>query len=475
MKKRISIIRLLIIFCLLGIVFSVIALTVARPFTARVYHNLCNAYTEFITAAEVEKLYQYKPESAEEIDVTDLRLPEVPPLTEEEEELWTKTVALALKEDLWTERDMYDAAHYLMVPMHYAFRSGDTEKMAEFRDFFSRFCVDISGTDRYNFSNLRLSVDLLQFYYFCCEYLRLCAIAGEEEPDGLYDYCYQKLKYFYTEVPGNWNTEKNYITRAEQILLHKEYAPSYYGWLADPDLFPLASLCDLRVVAKITGREDTELLKKASMLSYRIFTDDSIITETEKGGYLFQVGVCKDYPDVQYAGNLEIAPDIQPKPREDIVSDSSHSARFALWLTSFQQAQDYQEQYDLFQLRREQLANQLVNYVIVYENGIPLATTFMDGTCGVYRYSYNSEGVGHQGYSLSGTLLLGWWSFLDDPRITQVYRDILVQFPMSAGMDNPYFDYATTREQNPFFDMDTAFDNGMMECMVALASKFGTT
>ena len=183
----------------------------------------------------------------------------------------------------------------------------------------------------------------------------------------------------------------------------------------------------------------------------------------------------KDYPGYEYAGNLEITPDIQPKPREDIVSDSSHSARFALWLTSFQQAQDYQEQYDLFQLRREQLANQLVNYVIVYENGIPLATTFMDGTCGVYRYSYNSEGVGHQGYSLSGTLLLGWWSFLDDPRITQVYRDILVQFPMSAGMDNPYFDYATTREQNPFFDMDTAFDNGMMECMVALASKFGTT
>ena len=95
----------------------------------------------------------------------------------------------------------------------------------------------------------------------------------------------------------------------------------------------------------------------------------------------------------------------------------------------------------------------------------------MDGTCGVYRYSYDSTGVGYQGYSLSGTLLLGWWSFLEDARITQVYEDILKQFPMKAEKDNPYFDYATTREQNPYFDMDTAFDNGMMECMVMLAGK----
>ena len=477
MKKRISIIRLLIIFCLLGIVFSVIALTVARPLTAKVYHYLCNTYTEFITAAEVEKLYQYKPQSAETIDVTDLRLPEVPPLTEEEEELWTKTVALALKEDLWTERDMYDAAHYLMVPMHYAFYTRDSSKISTFHDFFARFIEDVSDKDSYGFCVERPTVNHLQFCYFVSEYLRLCAIFGfaaETLPD-LYEFVYQHTVNMFESGKDGWTNLGSFRARIEQILLHTQFPRSFDSALTDVELYLLATLCDLRVVAKLQKFEDTAILQDATMLAYKIFTDASIITETEKGGFLFQVGVMKDYPGYEYAGNLEITPDIQPKPREDIVSDSSHSARFALWLTSFQQAQDYQEQYDLFQLRREQLANQLVNYVIVYENGIPLATTFMDGTCGVYRYSYNSEGVGHQGYSLSGTLLLGWWSFLDDPRITQVYRDILVQFPMSAGMDNPYFDYATTREQNPFFDMDTAFDNGMMECMVALASKFGTT
>lgn len=140
-------------------------------------------------------------------------------------------------------------------------------------------------------------------------------------------------------------------------------------------------------------------------------------------------------------------------------------------MLSFQLAQTYQEQYDLFTRRREELANQFVHYVIQYEDGAPLATTFMDGTCGVYRYDYHGDGIGEQGYSLSSSLLLGRWALLDDPRITEVYGDLLAQFPLSTGMENPYYDYATVREQNPFFDSDTAFDNGMMECITTVAYR----
>ena len=473
MKTRISAIRLIAILCVVGIVLSVIALTVARPLTAKVYHSLRNAYTEFIAYAEVKKLYQYKPESAEMVDVTDLRLPEVPPLSEEEENLWTKTVALAIEEDLWTKRDMYDAAHYLMVPMHYAFYDRDSDKISAFHDFFARFIEDVNGKDSYGFCVEHPTVDHLQFCYFVSEYLRLCAISGfrSETLPNLYEFIYQHTENVFESGKDGWTNLGSFRARVEQILLHTEFPRSFDSALTDIELFQLAILCDLRIVAKLQGFEDTDMLQDAAVLAYKIFADKGIITETEQDGYLFQVGVWKDYPDFAYSGNVEIVPGIQEMPREDIVGDSSHHARFALWLTSFQQAQEYQEQYDLFQLRREQLANQLVNYVIVYENGVPLATTFMDGTCGVYRYSYNAEGVGHQGYSCSGTLMLGWWSFLDDIRITQIYRDILAQFPISAGMDNPYFDYATTREQNPFFDMDTAFDNGMMKCLVALATK----
>ncbi len=469
-RSKIIVSVLLCIVCL-----SILSLTIFRPTTAKVYHKLLQSYTEANAQADVNKLYQYTPESSETTDLTDVRLPEALPLSNEEEILYMDTVGQLLQEDLWNKRDMYDASNYLMVPMHYAFRSGDIEKIEAFHRFFARWFESINGDDVYAFSEQPASVNIFQFYYFCCEYLRLCSISGElsSVPDGFYDFLYCQVEYQYTEVPGNWNSEKNYLSRAEQILLHKEYPYHYYSALTDMDLFPLAALCDLRIVSQFTGEGHTELLDRAAMLAYRMYTDMTLVTETEKGGYLFQVGVWRDHKDYAYAGNVEITKNIQPCIREDIVSDSSHFIRHALWLTSFQQAQIYQEQYDLFQLRREELANQLINYVIQYVDGKPLATTFMDGTFGVYRYSYNTEGVGHQGYSLSGTLLLGWWSFLDDSRITKVYENILAQFPMSAGVENPYFDYATTREQNRFFDADTAFDNGMMECMVMLAAKLG--
>lgn len=74
------------------------------------------------------------------------------------------------------------------------------------------------------------------------------------------------------------------------------------------------------------------------------------------------------------------------------------------------------------------------------------------------------------GYDLSGTFLVGWWSLLGDERITECYQDVLETYPMVGDRSNPYFDPLTIREQNPHFDMDTAFDNGMFQCMTACAA-----
>lgn len=79
MKKH-NVIKLLSILCLVGVGGLVVALTVARPLTAEVYHSLRNTYAEFTTRSEVEKLYQYTPESSEPVILSDLRLPEAPPL-----------------------------------------------------------------------------------------------------------------------------------------------------------------------------------------------------------------------------------------------------------------------------------------------------------------------------------------------------------------------------------------------------------
>ena len=37
------------------------------------------------------------------------------------EGLWNDTVAAQLKDELWNDKNIYDAGHYLMVPMHAAF------------------------------------------------------------------------------------------------------------------------------------------------------------------------------------------------------------------------------------------------------------------------------------------------------------------------------------------------------------------
>lgn len=162
---------------------------------------------------------------------------------------------------------------------------------------------------------------------------------------------------------------------------------------------------------------------------------------------------------------------MEPNPREDIVWDSSHFHRMPLHLNSYLAAQTLPERRELFVLRKQQLANQMAEHVLQKVDGLWLATTFMDGTNGVYRYSYHEEGVGIEGYDLSETVLLGWWALLDDPRITEIHREILREFPMEAGPDNPYWDGTTVREQNPFFDSDTAFGNGMYECMTMCAGK----
>jgi len=38
-----------------------------------------------------------------------------------DETLWQNTAGTYLKDDLWTEKNAYDACHYLMVPIHAAF------------------------------------------------------------------------------------------------------------------------------------------------------------------------------------------------------------------------------------------------------------------------------------------------------------------------------------------------------------------
>lgn len=392
-------------------------------------------------------------------------------LDAEERALYDSTIGVLLEEDLWTERDMYDACHYLMIPMYYAFYAGDEAYISHFAELFSRFVEDVNGPDAYSFREGGI-LNKLHFFYLCTQFMNLCQVNGYDEliPVSLPRMAQDFAADYLLNHKANWGVEPTVIQRMENSLAGKQYKQHWHRAFEDLDRFTLAILCDLKCFHVLRGEAYDGVLDTAADLAYRFLSSPAYNQETEDGGWLFQPGIWSDHPDYAYAGNETITEDIQPKSREDLTEDSSHSHRLPLYLRSWQSAQPNETCWELFTLRREQLANQLANHVLRKVDGAWLCTTFMDGTNGVYRYEYHEEGVGLAGYDLSGTFLLGWWSLLGDSRITRVYQDILEQYPMKGNRSNPYFDHATVREQNPYFDMDTAFDNGMFQCMTTCAA-----
>lgn len=392
-------------------------------------------------------------------------------LTAEEAALYDSTVGVLLTQELWTDRDTYDTAHALMVPMHYAFAVGDMEKIDAFAAFFDRFAADVTGADRYSFQEQGI-LTRLQFYYFTTQVMVLCAEndCTEKVPEGLLPMIEPKVEVAFSKDPIYLEpTIKDHIY---QVLSGKQYQFSYYSLIDDAEMYALASLCDLGVYRQKIGTEPTAAETEAAELAYKLLASPLLNEETEDGGWLFQRGVCWDYPDYAYAGHQAITANMEPKPRRDVTWDSSHFMRMPAFIISWRNAQPTQERYALIEMRRAQLATQFASKICKKVNGYWLSTTFIDGTNGVYRYSYNTPGVGYSGYELSAHILVGWWSLLGDVRIRQIYTEILQEFPLEANRDtNPYFDFATIRDQNPFYDADTGYDLGMYQCMVMCASK----
>lgn len=95
----------------------------------------------------------------------------------------------------------------------------------------------------------------------------------------------------------------------------------------------------------------------------------------------------------------------------------------------------------------------------------------MNGMNGVYRYSTAAnvgEGKGYGPYELSGTFLIGWWSFLGDPEIDKAYGEIAKSFPLPEKVMMTY--------QGPVYEAPPRkakswFENGMAELFTSLGSK----
>ena len=375
---------------------------------------------------------------------------------------------------LWDSVNASDAGNYMMIPMHYAFKAQDDAAVKSYRDMFDSFTKDYLSGGEAAFDELS-KVSRLQFLYLGSQYLVLCS-SGEKYTDmflpDLYDIILNYTEKELYEKAPSWKTEDTVEKHLEEVLNGKEYEYHYYSWITDGDLFILAILCDCTYVAGKRNLPVTDEMKKAQILAYEILNSEELNTVTEEDGWLMQVGVMQDYKDYLYAGNTEITGDMEICPREDITWDVSHFRRMAAFLNSYESAAETEEEKNLYRLRRDQLSNQLKK-CFVNQNGSWVSTSFMDGTNGVFRYEYHEEGVGLTGYEHSSSIISGWWVLLNQKWIDDVYKDILEGFPYPCDETNPYLDRTTVREQNVYFDSDTAWDNGAYECVVKCAVQLG--
>ncbi|WP_189100857.1 hypothetical protein [Deinococcus knuensis] len=392
-------------------------------------------------------------------------------LTPPEQRLWNRTVTPLLKSPLWQARDIYDAAHVLMQPLHFAFLSGDKKSQGEFNDFVERYMQ--SGASAESFATLNGT----QFTYFLSQYLKLKSMySAISSPD-------LKLKVsIENQVMKQWLNDPvkwydgQHANRSERLrwrIETKDPKYNYYRLMPDEDMFLMAIASDLYATgasAKFKtfySRDVAPLLRDAL---------HEFLTQTPAGGVIFKPGILSDYPDTAWAGHLYKGTNIPKLPKPDVTIDSSHAHRYPLWLESFQaMGQVLPDQQGYLTDLHDRLVRQ---FFVMFrpsttDSSVTRMTNYMDGWNGLYRWNYATTGqnAGYGPYELSGTLLLGWWGFLHDKKVTQAYAHLKNDFPLSEQALNLYVGPNTTRERHPLMSWPSAFTNGSMELLVHLAAK----
>jgi len=391
--------------------------------------------------------------------------------------LWQNTIHKILQDPLWKERDAYDAGHFLMIPLHIAFISQDHNKINDFSTFFKNF-TEKHSQDNFEFLN---TLTKLHFLYLASEYLTLANAYHVALPPELPSIIVESLKSIWYQPAWQWKecgrdlSFKNMNERIEWKLQNIEVPYSYCRAIIDEELFTFAIAADLKTILK---DKSPKFIDEIIDVSYKVFKQETVFLDTER--WLFQPGVFTDHRDYVYAGWNKIEPDLHKNPIPGIARDTSHSHRFPLWLISLQKgftAQKEDERAKYFSKLQQGLSKQFLEKALIPpSNEFPnyRTTNFMDGHNGVYRYGYITQGKGrgYGPYELSGTMLLGWWSFLPEKSIRDVYCYISSRFPLSEKEIKTYLGPDTTRDRHPLIKGRAQFENGLLELITKLVCKF---
>jgi hypothetical protein len=371
-------------------------------------------------------------------------------------QLWTATIEPIFPRPVTTSAQAYYSGEVLLVPVHAAFSRNDPEWEKEFADYFKQF---MQAPDQ--ITDVELS--RLQFLYLASQFVVLAQKSHHAEliPSRLPDLLFSEIQTAWLEKPaGQWEHPffKGIRERTLWKLNTHNVAKSYFRGIMDDDFFVFAIAADLRNYGGTPEQQQTwrDPLNDILGIAHRVYAQE--ITPTSVGGWVLQPGVWTDHPDFQYAGNDRAEPGIRPKPVRDITLDSSHSARFPLWLISMRDAYGPgSEAYEFYDNLRFSLAKQFFAKVLVppaSDSPCYRLNNYMDGRNGPYRWGYAEFGPnsGYGPYQVSGALLIGTWVFLKTEETKSLYRNLARQYPWPAQCIALY--YGPNRGGAPYTDKD---------------------
>ncbi|NLW44487.1 MAG: hypothetical protein GXY92_04825 [Syntrophomonadaceae bacterium] len=392
------------------------------------------------------------------------------------DDLAQATIVPYLSQELWIKRDIYDAGHRLMVPLHYAFANDDNKLIQSFEDHFTRFLNE--GLSKVDITIDSQRLDTLQYYYVLSRYLVLADKNNSYNFDSavheeLKNHLIADIEKIWLRIPA-WQWDREHFEngmkeRLDWKLDNLDTEKSYYRAIIDEELFTLAIAADLSIL-----EPDNSVLREINKYAFKVLQREGKFDE--EGKWLFQVGVWDDHPDYAYAGYTSKEKVTGTKPIVGIAADSSHFHRFPLWINSFIQAtEEGTEENRLFKNILEGLEKQFFNNVLIPPNDdVPYyrLTNYMDGYNGLYRWNYATmPNDGYGPYELSGTFSLGWWTFLGSERIKHVYKDLYNQYPLTDEVIKLYVGPNTTRERNPLVKEPDVYFNGFNELITYYASE----
>lgn len=366
-----------------------------------------------------------------------------------------------LKTNTWQSYKRYDASHFLMIPMFYAYEKGDKELQKDLDSYVKSF-FETNG-NKLDFKSNSQRLNDTQFLYFLTTY---AVLSGNKYPQYT-EKMLQDVEDIWQSIPA-WQWSKKPFDNLKQRLDWKMQADKKVGFnraIIDEEFFTLGAAANL---SRIYPNNST--LKEINRYTVQIFKQRSALNN---GRWLFDIGAWDNHPTFAYSGYSDTKNITVKKPKKNIVTDSSHFMRMPVLLWSFQGAfsKDSKE-YLQFKSYRLGLEKQFFEKVIVRKNDKILMNNFMDGSNGVFRWEYPSlgKGKGYGPYDLTPTLGMAWWALLPGTRVQNLYKEYHQQIKTSNKEAN-----CESMMQNRIAGKKSKYDFNLTDCMylfnTELASK----